>query len=220
MYVDNVSTSFGDENLLMEFNKTSSGVLLAEAGFNLRSWNSNNKKLCQKANEEGVLDGGNGVKIFLGLRWDPKTDRFSLSRLDLGINRKFKSKREVLSQLSKIFDPIGILSLITFRAKLQMQDIWQENVTWDERFQESYQEKWFELAEELAEKLAELSSTTIPRFLYESSDREYMVPNQHIFTDASKRAYGACAYLVTENTSYLIMAKTDSHLSNLQPYLV
>lgn len=93
MYVDNVSTSFGDENLLMEFNKTSSGVLLAEAGFNLRSWNSNNKKLCQKANEEGVLDGGNGVKIFLGLRWDPKTDRFSLSRLDLGIDRKFKSKR-------------------------------------------------------------------------------------------------------------------------------
>lgn len=101
-----------------------------------------------------------------------------------------------------------------------MQDIWQENVTWDERLQESYQEKWFELAEELAEKLAELSSTTIPRFLYESSDREYMVPNQHIFTDASKRAYGACAYLVTENTSYLIMAKTESHLSNLQPYLV
>lgn len=97
-----------------------------------------------------------------------------------------------------------------------MQDIWQENVTWDERLQESYQEKWFELAEELAE----LSSTTIPRFLYESSYREYMVPNQHIFTDASKRAYGACAYLVTENTSYLIMAKTDSHLSNLQPYLV
>lgn len=78
-----------------------------------------------------------------------------------------------------------------------MQDIWQENVTWDERLQESYQEKWFELAEELAE----LSSTTIPRFLYESSYREYMVPNQHIFTDASKRAYGACAYLVTENTS-------------------
>lgn len=105
--------------------------------------------MCQKANEEGVLDGGNGVKIFLGLRWDPKTDRFSLSRLDLGINRKFKSKREVLSQLSKIFDPIGILSLITFRAKLLMQDIWQENVTWDERLQESYQEKWFELAEEL-----------------------------------------------------------------------
>lgn len=97
-----------------------------------------------------------------------------------------------------------------------MQDIWQENVTWDKRLQESYQEKWFELAEELAE----LSSTTIPRFLYESSYREYMVPNQHIFTDASKRAYGACAYLVTENTSYLIMAKTDSHLSNLQPYLV
>lgn len=113
MYVDNVSTSFGDENLLMEFNKTSR-VLLAEAGFNLRSWNSNNKKLCQKANEEGVLDGGNGVKIFLGLRWNPKTDWFSLSRLDLGINRKFKSKREVLSQLSKIFYPIGILSLITY----------------------------------------------------------------------------------------------------------
>lgn len=67
----------------MEFNKTSR-VLLAEAGFNLRSWNSNNKKLCQKANEEGVLDGGNGVKIFLGLRWNPKNRLVFLVKTRLG----------------------------------------------------------------------------------------------------------------------------------------
>lgn len=36
---------------------------------------------------------------------------------------------------------------------------------------------------------------------------DHMVPNLHIFTDASKSAYRACAYLETENTSRLIMAK-------------
>ncbi|XP_062616210.1 uncharacterized protein LOC134277925 [Saccostrea cucullata] len=201
LYVDNVLTSFNDENSLMKFYKTSR-VLLAEAGFNLRSWNSNSTKLCDAAAEDRVLDSDNIVKI-LGLRWNPKTDQISFPKLDLDINRKFATKREVLSQSSKIFDPLGILSPITVRAKLLMQDLWQENVAWDKKLPRNYQEKWYELTEELAE----LSSTTIPRYLREHSASECTVPNLHIFTDASKSAYGACAYLVTESTSHLIMAK-------------
>jgi hypothetical protein len=164
----------------------------------LRSWNSNNENLCHTAAEQGVLDSDKIVKI-LGLRWDPKTDCISFPRLDLDINREIATKREVLSQSSKIFYPLGIFSPTTIRAKILMQDIWQENFTLDEKLPQNYQEKWFELAEELAE----LSFTTIPMYLCENSTTECMAPNLHIFTDASKKAYGA----VTENTSQLIMAK-------------
>lgn len=84
------------------------------------------------------------------------------------------------------------MSPITIRAKLLMQDIiWEENVTWDESFPEYYQERWLELAEELSELL----STTIPRYICADSAVDHMVPNLHIFTDASKSAYRACAYL-------------------------
>lgn len=96
-----------------------------------------------------------------------------------------------------------MLSPITIKAKLLMQDIWQDNVTCDERLPGSYQEKCFELAEELGELL----SNTIPRYICADSAVDHMVPNLHIFTDASKSAYRACAYLETENTSRLIMAK-------------
>lgn len=52
-----VLTSFKDENSLWNFTKH---VLLAEASFNLRSWNLN-KMLCNKSNEEKVLDSDEGV---------------------------------------------------------------------------------------------------------------------------------------------------------------
>lgn len=45
LYVDNVLTSFENENSLFEFYEKSR-VLLAEAGFNLKSWKLNNKRLC------------------------------------------------------------------------------------------------------------------------------------------------------------------------------
>ena len=42
------------------------------------------------------------------------------------------TKREVLQDLSKIFDPLGFVAPVVIRAKILMQKLWQMKITWDE----------------------------------------------------------------------------------------
>ena len=41
------------------------------------------------------------------------------------------TKRAVLSQISKLYDPIGTLSPISVRGKILMRRIWESQVPWD-----------------------------------------------------------------------------------------
>ncbi|XP_048770094.2 uncharacterized protein LOC125676243 [Ostrea edulis] len=202
LYVDNVLTSFPDQSTLLKFYKDSR-VLLQNGGFNLRSWNSNNHTLRELAKEENVLDTDEQIKI-LGMRWDCETDYLKFPQLKLktypeGENGEI-TKREVLRESSKIFDPLGLLSPVTVRAKIFMQDIWKLECSWDQCLPHEFQENW----KSLALDLQECTNIEIQRYLHTDSKE---TPALHVFTDASQRAYGACAYLVTKDTSCLVMAK-------------
>jgi len=50
-------------------------------------------------------------------------------------------KREVLRESCKVFDPLGLLSPVTIRAKTFMQSLWQRNVEWDEPLADDDQRK-------------------------------------------------------------------------------
>lgn len=43
-----------------------------------------------------------------------------------------RTKRQVLSSISKLFDPLGLASPLVVKAKLIMQATWQLNLGWDE----------------------------------------------------------------------------------------
>lgn len=40
--------------------------------------------------------------------------------------------RTVLSDISKLYDPLGFLSPIIVRSKMFLQEMWKLNFTWDE----------------------------------------------------------------------------------------
>ena len=42
------------------------------------------------------------------------------------------TKREVLQESSKIYDPIGFLGPVTVRATILMQELWRQGIAWDE----------------------------------------------------------------------------------------
>ncbi len=42
------------------------------------------------------------------------------------------TKRHILQISSKIYDPLGLLSPVTVKAKLLMQEKWQDELEWDE----------------------------------------------------------------------------------------
>jgi hypothetical protein len=119
LYVDNVLSSFPDENGLISFYRESRSIL-SKGGFNLRSWTSNNIKLRQLAESEDCLEKGPTVKI-LGLRWDVESDKFSFQNNISFDIENIITKRDILSQSFSIFDPLGILSPITVHAQILMQ---------------------------------------------------------------------------------------------------
>jgi len=50
------------------------------------------------------------------------------------------TKREILSGILRLFDPLGLLSPITIKAKLLMQQTWTLNISWDNALPEEIQE--------------------------------------------------------------------------------
>ena len=62
LYVDNIISSFRQEESLLQYFHTSR-FLFSKAGFNLRAWASNSKKLQRRATEENVNETDKLVKI-------------------------------------------------------------------------------------------------------------------------------------------------------------
>ncbi|KAL5009405.1 hypothetical protein ScPMuIL_014986 [Solemya velum] len=201
LYVDNVLSSFDEKQRVIGFYHESR-ELLAKGGFNLHSWNSNCENLRTVASKEGVLDTENVVKI-LGMLWNVMTDMLLFSQTKFDISGEGNTtKRDILKQSSRIFDPLGILSPITVKAKILLQTLWKQNFGWDEHLPKRIETEWKELAIEIEEA----TSTKVPRHLlskqYSSNSKTL-----HVFTDASLQAYGAVLYIVDGEQSNFVMAK-------------
>lgn len=97
----------------------------------------------------------------------------------------------VLSRISQIFDPLGLVGLILIREKIFMQKLWAENLHWDQPLSSQYLSKWHDYWE----SLSELHKLQIPRNVNPNN-----MANQFDlfgFGDASQSALGACLYAVS-----------------------
>ncbi|XP_071127721.1 uncharacterized protein [Mytilus edulis] len=200
LYVDNIVSSFESEEELLKYFKLVRS-LFADGGFNLRSWASNSQLLQVLARTENVMDKDQLVKI-LGLRWDTASDTLGFVTPNLDTSELI-TKREVLRQSSRIYDPLGILSPITVRSKMLMQNIWEKNFNWDELLPDSTITEWVNIRKDIQEA----TKTVVPRHYFDESSDTNNDNVIHVFTDSSMKAYGACAYIVANGKSSLIMAK-------------
>ena len=107
LYVDNILTSFASEEEIINFYKEARS-LMSNAGFNLRSWASNSKLLNDMADSEHVLDNDQKTKV-LGLRWNTATDIICFAASKINTSLKYVTKREIHSQSSSIYYPLGFL---------------------------------------------------------------------------------------------------------------
>ena len=102
-----------------------------------------------------------------------------------------------------MFDPLGLLSPVTVRAKILIQDLWTGEFDWDEPVPEMISSTWRNIATDIQEA-AEIE---IPRFFFPTSGSTKEL-TLHVFTDASLKAYGATVYLSNGIETTLVMAKT------------
>ncbi|UYV61064.1 hypothetical protein LAZ67_1003288, partial [Cordylochernes scorpioides] len=185
--------------------------LLQAGGFKLRQWASNKPTILDTLQETDKstfyanVDRENTLGInFLGINWNPMNDEIGLRKLE--IIKNAPTKRNILSQMAKIYDPLGWFALVMLKIKLMIQTLWAAKLTWDEPIPVRLQESW----KALQNDLASLHQVQIPRWIGLFEPATYEI---HGFADASQRAYAAMVYIkIIHNSSihevYLLAAKT------------
>lgn len=97
--------------------------------------------------------------------------------------------------VSKLFDPLGIISPIMIQAKLMVQECWKRKIDWDDPVLEDISKTW----QEWAASLKDLPEVKVQRVLIPADSEKRLTKIEiHTFSDASMSAYGAIAYIRVE----------------------
>ncbi|XP_052888952.1 uncharacterized protein LOC128297361 [Anopheles moucheti] len=192
-YVDDILSGASTVPEALECQSQLLGILKS-AGFPVHKWSSNSPELLQHIPEPereklvSLSDSCEGVLKTLGLTWSPQRDEFAFVTNHLTDKPNLLTKRSVLSEISKLFDPIGLLSPVIIIAKLIMQKIWLAGIPWDTYLEGDLLQEWLQFRT----SLQNVSRIRIPRCVVMPS---YIAVEIHGFSDASKLAYGAALYL-------------------------
>ena len=92
----------------------------------LGKWSANKPSLLQGViadNLDEVPVPMEEVVSTLGLKWLPKEDQF-IFKSTLPPSPSVVTKRNILSDIAKLFDPLGWLAPVLITAKIIMQDLW------------------------------------------------------------------------------------------------
>lgn len=183
--------------------------LLNLGGFELQQWSSNNENVLKymginkRDDHELPLKVSSLVKV-LGVNWNRDTDSFVYS-LNLTETKEPMTKRRVLSDVAKLYDPLGWIAPVVVIAKIMIQKLWKIGLGWDDTISEEQTSEWLHSRE----NLAHIKNVSIPRWLQCSHTSTI---DLHVFADASQVGYAAAVYIrvVEGDRVYvnLISAKT------------
>ena len=202
LYVDNVVSGCETESAAIQY-YNQARLIMSEAKFNLRSWASNSPQLNLITHKENTADSTIPANV-LGIHWDTDTDKVSLiPKTTTLATVHLITKREVLQDSLKVFDPLGLVVPVTIRAKLLMQALWQKHLEWDEPLEPELCEQWHSIISDIKK----LPLLHINRRYFTVTYEKHNV-QLHLFADASTKAYGAVAFLKLRQESSFVMAKT------------
>ncbi|XP_062703701.1 uncharacterized protein LOC134286146 [Aedes albopictus] len=193
-YVDDMLKSVDSVEEAVQLSKDLIHVL-GTAGLTLRKWSSNSRELLDQIppylrDERSSLDleRSNPTVKTLGIKWEPRSDIFRFTVPQWNPATEI-TKRIILSDFPKLFDPLGLVGPSLVPAKVFLQDLWRTMCSWNEAVPDELQNWW----REFRESLEDLTQLRVPRWVAFGSDT--ISAELHMFCDASMKAYGACIYL-------------------------
>lgn len=171
-------------------------TILRKGGFQLAKWATNHPGLMKEIGQEDQLDVSHDIPLeagVLGLSWFPQQDVFRI-KVNITEQSTVPTKRELVSTVAKIYDPSGIIAPVLIRGRMMIQEVWRCHVNWDKRIPSNLSPAWRQLMDDISE----IHSIEVPRWM---GATDKAIHELHIFGDASEKAFGAVAYLRTEDTN-------------------
>lgn len=187
--------------------------VLNQGGFPLKIWQSNSSELENYMNSESSsvtsLREEDETKI-LGLCWLKGSDELAIRVKNLAAPEKW-TKRIILSEITKLYDPNGFISPVIVKAKMLMQKIWRDkDLKWDNEASDDIKREWLEFYS----NLALLSQFRVNRWLKMQQGSKIQI---HGFCDASEKAYGVAIYVRIENNDNQVKCSLLSAKSRVAP---
>ena len=207
--LDTVRRNFYVDDCLKSVSSTSAAIdlvkelseLVAQGGFRLTKWLSNDRRVLQSIPAEEVvaevrhldLDDDTDdlpVERVLGVLWNSGSDTLGY---EITIPQRRLTRRGILSAVSSVYDPLGFISPFILPAKKTIQELCRRSIGWDENLPSDILTSWMKWMEDLPK----LNHISLPRCMKPQGFGEVENVQLHHFSDASVDGYGTVSYIRT-----------------------
>ena len=179
-YVDNLMKTGSGMEELKEFKREATEILEG-ARFPVHKWESNIPE----------LDSEDNPSKLLGLAWDKREDALEIQAQIQG--ERTPTKRSILSQLSSIYDPLGIISPTMVEGKRIYREACDEKIGWNTEVNSVNSRDWLKWS-------SQLRNIKVPRSIAKDISKIKAV-HLHVFADASNIACSAVTIAVVEHST-------------------
>ena len=205
--VDTVRRNFYVDDCLKSVSSTDAAVdlveelsqLVAQGGFRLTKWLSNDRRILQSIPAEEVvaearnldLDDGTDdlpVEHVLGVLWNSESDTLGY---EITVPERRLTRRGILSAVSSVYDPLGFISPFILPAKKMIQELCRRSISWDENLPSDILSSWMKWMEDLPK----LNQISLPRCMKPQGFGIVENVQLHHFSDASVDGYGTVSYI-------------------------
>ena len=200
---DILSGSDDEEEVIQMYHQLIS--LFAGLGMGIHKFATNSQSLFQSIPEEkrskqvtleeaetevlNKIDKNMPTLKCLGILYNPDTDSLQFLPHEIP-DDKVNTKRQIISYVARVFDPLGLVSPLVLLPKLLAQSLWKiKGLDWDDPAPAEV----LHALESWAKTYLEVHKIHIPRHV-KTYARGYMLA---VFCDASDKAQAACAYMVS-----------------------
>eukprot|EP00112_Aurelia_sp_Birch-Aquarium-sp1_P022443 Seg633.2 transcript_id=Seg633.2/GoldUCD/mRNA.D3Y31 product="hypothetical protein" protein_id=Seg633.2/GoldUCD/D3Y31 len=200
---------------------------LQDAGFHMHKWKTNHPELREAIKREvdvqensdperettyakESLGHKESESKVLGVKWDIDKDvlKFEFKEIVDKAEQLEPTKRNILSVIASVFDPLGLISPVIVTAKTFLQDICKSKISLDERPSEEILRKWLDWVQ----NLKQVEEIIFRRCVYPSLTEEVDEVTFHGFGDTNGKAYCAAVYMVCNHgattSAQLLTSKT------------
>lgn len=131
----------------------------------MHKFSSNKKEVIQAVPPEDRAKGSQELDLTrdplpiertLGIMWCAETDSFQFC---IVIQDRPLTRRGILSTVSSVYDPLGLVAPLILVGKQILQDLCRENADWDDPISDQLRPRW----EQWRNELRLLESLKIPR---------------------------------------------------------